>query len=125
MPISVTSKIYTYANGSANDGSQVDTEFAALYNNDTTLANTLNTQAAQISALQSFQIPTATVLPLMSSILPTGWLYLDGRTIGNASSGGTARANLDVQNLYIILWNGTNDTQCPVTSGRGLNATAD
>lgn len=36
---------------------------------------------------------------------PTGWLICNGKTIGNASSGGTARANADTSALFTLLWN--------------------
>lgn len=35
---------------------------------------------------------------------PAGWLLIDGRTVGNAASGGTARANADTAALFAELW---------------------
>lgn len=55
----------------------------------------------------------------------TVWIkYVDG-TIGNASSGGTVRANADTVDLFTLLWNNTIDGDCPVSGGRGASAAAD
>lgn len=50
---------------------------------------------------------------------------LNGRTIGPAGSGATARAHADCRKLYVHLYDRFSDAICPVTSGRGLNAAAD
>ncbi|MCF2523908.1 hypothetical protein [Bradyrhizobium sp. G127] len=55
----------------------------------------------------------------------TGWVRLNGRTVGNTSSGATERANADTSALYTVLWNNFSDTLCHVTGGRGANAAAD
>ena len=56
----------------------------------------------------------------------TGWVRDNGRTIGNASSGGTERQNADCQALFEFLWNNFPDSICLVTPGpRGAGATAD
>ena len=55
----------------------------------------------------------------------TGYVRLNGRTIGNASSSGTERANADTEALFTYLWNGLSDTIAPVSSGRGASAAAD
>ncbi len=36
---------------------------------------------------------------------PTGWLFMNGKTVGSASSGATARANADAEALFSHLWN--------------------
>jgi len=46
-------------------------------------------------------------------------------TIGDASSGATARANADCNALYNLLWNKVSQTYAPVTGGRGATAAAD
>lgn len=62
---------------------------------------------------------------------PTGWLIANGLTIGNASSGGTARANADTVNLFTVLWVNYADAQLPIftsaggASSRGGSAAAD
>lgn len=53
----------------------------------------------------------------------TGWVRLNGRTIGSSTSGATERANADVQALFSYLW-GT-DANLAVSGGRGASAAAD
>lgn len=55
----------------------------------------------------------------------SGWVRMNGRTIGSATSGATERANADTQPLFEYLWNNFDDTLCPVTGGRGANAASD
>jgi hypothetical protein len=59
----------------------------------------------------------------------TGWVRLNGRTIGNAVSGATERANADTQALYVYIWS-TYSSQsgnfiCPVSGGIGATPLAD
>lgn len=54
-----------------------------------------------------------------------GWVMLNDGTIGDATSGGTTRANADTVALFTHLWNNTADAQCAVSTGRGANAAAD
>ncbi|MDX2077008.1 MAG: hypothetical protein SFZ02_11290 [bacterium] len=59
------------------------------------------------------------------------WLRCDGRTIGSASSGATARANADMLTLYTHLWELTTNAtlviqdSSGVASTRGANALSD
>jgi microcystin-dependent protein len=53
----------------------------------------------------------------------TGWVRMNGRTIGSATSGATERANSDCQSLFEYLWN--SDPNLSVATGRGASATAD
>jgi hypothetical protein len=55
----------------------------------------------------------------------SGWVRLNGRTIGSATSGGTERANADTQTLYEYLWANCSNSICPVSSGRGASAADD
>jgi microcystin-dependent protein len=55
----------------------------------------------------------------------TGWVRLNGRTLGNSTSGATERANADTQSLYEYLWASFSDTLCPVVTGRGASAALD
>jgi len=50
----------------------------------------------------------------------TGFVRLNGRTIGSATSGGTERANTDTQALFEYLW--TADPNLAVSGGRGASA---
>lgn len=53
----------------------------------------------------------------------TGFVRLNGRTIGSATSGATERANADTQELFEYLW--TADANLSVSGGRGASANAD
>jgi hypothetical protein len=55
----------------------------------------------------------------------SGWVRMNARTIGSATSGATERANADTQPLYEYLWNNYSNTLCPVTGGRGGSAASD
>lgn len=55
----------------------------------------------------------------------TGWVRLNGQTIGSAVSGASGRANADTQNLFVYLWANCPDAHCPVVGGRGASALAD
>jgi hypothetical protein len=59
-----------------------------------------------------------------TEILP-GWVRMNGRTIGNATSGASERANADTQALFIYAWSTYPDAKCPVIGGRGSGALAD
>jgi hypothetical protein len=87
---------------------------------DPTTAN----QAVRKSYVDNY-LPTGSVIMFFSSSAPTGWVLLDGKTIGNAASSATERANADTANLYTFLWGTCADTQCPVSTGRGASASAD
>lgn len=54
---------------------------------------------------------------------PNGWVRVNGRTIGSATSGATERANADCYALYVFLWNA--DSSLAVSGGRGANADSD
>jgi microcystin-dependent protein len=55
----------------------------------------------------------------------TGWVFFDDGTIGSASSGASTRANADTEALFTLLWNFTTDSNCAVSSGRGVSAASD
>lgn len=55
----------------------------------------------------------------------TGWVKLNGQTIGNAGSGATQRASADTSALFTWIWNNCPDPHCPVVGGRGATAAAD
>jgi microcystin-dependent protein len=70
-------------------------------------------------------IPTGVILCYGATTAPTGWVRCNARTIGNASSGATERANADTETLFAFLWNNYGDSVCAVSSGRGASAAAD
>ena len=55
----------------------------------------------------------------------SGWVKMNGLTIGSALSGASGRANADTQALFIYLWTNCTDAHCPVISGRGASGLAD
>lgn len=56
----------------------------------------------------------------------SGWVRLNGRSIGNASSGATELASALTENLFAYLWNNFSDSICAVLpSGRGSDAATD
>ncbi len=83
-------------------------------------AQTFGVKWADNGALQ-----TGMIAPYVGTTAPTGFVLLDGKTIGNAASGGTERANADTVDLFTLLWNSMADAQAPVSGGRGANAAAD
>lgn len=72
------------------------------------------------------QIPTGSMFDYLSvGTAPSGYIYADGRTIGNASSGATNLASSLTRKLYILLWNNFPNSILPVSGGRGASALAD
>lgn len=53
----------------------------------------------------------------------TGFVRLNGRSLGSATSGSSERANSDTQPLYEYLWN--IDPNIVITGGRGASASGD
>lgn len=87
----------------------------------------------QVTALLAAQrtVPVGAVQPLRSKTAPAGWLIEDGKTIGNAASGATGRANADTQDLFTHLWTQFTNTELIIqtsagaASTRGASAAAD
>lgn len=78
------------------------------------------------------QFTTGDMLPWAFSTIRTGgWVWLNGTTIGNASSGATGRANADTATLFAMLWADYSNTVLPIqtsagaASTRGISAAAD
>ena len=109
---------------------------------DTTKAMTLDSSLITTGTLRTLQapdesgiiatqayahqwMPTGTVLQGYYPFAPPGFVMADGRTIGDATSGATNLADPTAQNLFLQLWLITNNTQCPVSGGRGASAAAD
>lgn len=71
------------------------------------------------------RVPTGVVFSGYFGVAPPGFVMADGRTIGDATSGATNRANADTVGLFTLLWTVTTNAQCPVSGGRGASAAAD
>lgn len=55
----------------------------------------------------------------------SGWVMMDDKTIGNASSSATGRANADTEDLFTLLWNNISNSYAAVSGGRGASAAVD
>lgn len=55
----------------------------------------------------------------------TGFVRVNGRTIGSGSSGASERANADCETLFLYNWNNFSNAICAVSTGRGGSAAAD
>lgn len=69
--------------------------------------------------------PIGIVSPYSGTTAPTGWVLMNGQTIGNASSGATGRANADCRGLFYHLWANYANAKATVGGGRGASAQAD
>lgn len=54
-----------------------------------------------------------------------GFVRMNGRTIGSASSGATEYAAAGAEDLFTWIWSKIGDTYAPVSSGRGISAAVD
>lgn len=70
-------------------------------------------------------IKTGFIVAKLKSGTETSYVRLNGRTIGNASSGATERANADCENLFVELYNSLSNTIAPVSGGRSGTAATD
>ena len=60
-----------------------------------------------------------------SNACPFGWLFMNDGTIGSASSGATARANIDTFPLYNLIWNNVSRTWAPIVGSSTGTAIGD
>lgn len=82
-------------------------------------------QLTQLGAKASVGFSTGDVKMTIKTVADTGWVLMDDKTIGDATSGATGRANADTLALYTLLYNNTVDANCAVSTGRGVSAAAD
>lgn len=68
---------------------------------------------------------TGDLKPRYGTGVHPGWERCNGRTIGDATSGATGRANADTQALFEYLWAAVPDSILAVNGGRGASAAAD
>lgn len=54
---------------------------------------------------------------------PAGWVFASGRTIGDASSGATERANADTLDLFTLFWTNYTDAILPIFTSAGAGST--
>lgn len=80
---------------------------------------------ADSNAVAIVGMPTGAMMMYGATSAPTGWVRLNGRTIGDASSSATERANADTESLFTFLWTNYGNGVCSVSTGRGASAAAD
>jgi hypothetical protein len=82
----------------------------------------------ELLSIMNANDPLGAPRPYFSTVLPDRFLWCDGKTIGSATSGATARANADTQNLFNALWTASGlgiYESNGNTSSRGASAAAD
>lgn len=121
----------------ANDGAHKKVTLLEQGSDPTPAANTGFVYAKDLSGVtQIYYMDSAgTITPMLpttgdvkltlKTAADIGWVLMNDGTIGNASSGGTTRANADTVALFTLLWTNTADADCAVSSGRGASAAAD
>ena len=62
---------------------------------------------------------TGDVKVTMQTAAPAGWVMMSGRTIGDAASGATERANADTLALFTLLWNTFDNVRLPIQTSAG------
>lgn len=70
-----------------------------------------------------FLFQTGDIKMAWRSAAPDGYVRLNGRTIGSATSGATERANADCEDLFVFLWE--QDANLSVSGGRGATSAGD
>ena len=91
-------------------------------NSITAIGNSSNTNTTTVVSTDALATGD-TMFSLKST--KSGWVRMNGRTIGNSASGATERANSDTEALYAFLWDNLADSEAAVSSGRGASAAAD
>lgn len=84
---------------------------------------TVPPEAPSGSTDAEFLYQTGDIKMAWRTAAPTGYVRLNGRTIGSATSGATERANADCSALFQFLW--TQDANLSVSGGRGGSAASD
>ena len=133
-------KPHTFAPGGTIKSSEVNADFDTIYTGlanigtANLLANAITTvkivdaavTTAKLDATaQAKLIVTGTVIDYIGVSAPTGWVRGNGKTIGNATSGASERANADTVDLFTLLYASMLDAQAPVSGGRSGNAATD
>lgn len=91
----------------------------------------LSAALAAITTATQEASPPGAVKGFRRKTPPRGWIVENGGTIGNASSGGSTRADADTQDLFAVMWGQFNDSEAPIftstgaASTRGASAIAD
>ena len=109
----------------AADGDFFKEEFENIYEN----ILTVNNKVEEVTT--SGKIFSTGDIVETISFVKSGWLPCDGLTIGQPGSNATSRQNLDVLDLYIMIWNNIVASYIPIyeangnLASRGVSALAD
>lgn len=113
-------------------GSDTDTGFyrkasgtIGIVSDGTEVGTISSTGITDANSVAVVGIPAGVIWAYAATTAPAGWVRLNGRTIGNASSGATERANADTSTLFSLIWSSYSDSVCAVSGGRGASAAAD
>ena len=94
--------------------------------NDTTVPTTAFVQAAIAAAIAGVAgYGTGDIKWTLDDVQQAGFLWLNGKTLGNAASGASGLASPLAEPLFTFFWNKYSDALCPVSGGRGASPALD
>ena len=99
-----------------NPGSGYQNYVSLVDSNTTDPTNTTNWRAI----IYIDPEPTGTVKEYWGLTAPTGYVFPNGTSIGDASSGATQRANADTLALFTLLWNSVPQSTLPMQNSSGV-----
>ena len=120
-----------YSYGFADYVRYDDGDGLAIYYSIAASNTALPTDTTKWARVQYGQFVPGMGMEFHGSTVPSTWLWQNGQTIGNASSGATARANADTLQLFTVLWESYPNTTLPIetstgaASSRGADAATD
>jgi hypothetical protein len=118
--------IHSFVRGNGHSGEGV--YISLINNNETALSNTDNWRL--FMPLRS-EWRTGDIKYTDRPDLEEGWVWRNGATIGNPTSGATGRANNDCYDLFVMYWNSRPNSILPIQNSdgsagtRGVSADAD
>ena len=117
--VSDTDKVLGRASAGAGNVEEIPfTAFARAVSALTSIA-----QAQGYLSSSGWPVPTGAILPFMQLTAPSGWIKLNGGTIGSVSSGATTRANADTAALFTLHWADSSNTDFPIQDSSGAPTT--
>jgi microcystin-dependent protein len=134
-------KPFTFTAGGTIRASELNSDYDTAYNElqgnigtANLLDNAISTPKIIANAVTEAKLDSAVVLKLEQTgvvkdyigiVAPPGYVLASGRTLGNAASGGTGRANADTQALFVLIYISMTNAEAAVSGGRtGSGTTA-